>query len=65
MKPVLVLIAFIAANIHSAEAQQPKKVPHIGYVNSSPLTSLERTRAEAFRQGLRDLGYVEREKQVN
>jgi putative tryptophan/tyrosine transport system substrate-binding protein len=37
-----------------AEAQQPKKIPHIGYlsdVGSAP--------ADAFVQGLRDLGYVE------
>src|SRR5215813_2754841 len=38
----------------SAEAQQPKKIPRIGYladVGSAP--------PEAFVQGLRDLGYVE------
>ena len=42
----------------SAQAQQPTKVPRIGYCrtgdpnNPGPLV-------EAFRQGLRDLGYVE------
>jgi putative ABC transport system substrate-binding protein len=37
------------------EAQQPKKVPRIGY--ESGVSSRERE--EAFRQGLRELGYVE------
>jgi len=39
-------------------AQQPAKVPRIGYL--SPLSpSSDSTRIEAFRQGLRDFGYVE------
>ena len=42
----------------SAEAQQPTKVPRIGYLSpTSP--SASPTRIEAFRQGLRELGYVE------
>jgi putative tryptophan/tyrosine transport system substrate-binding protein len=42
----------------SAEAQQPTKVPRIGYLAANfPSTNL--ARIEAFRQGLRDLGYVE------
>ena len=41
-----------------AEAQQPAKVPRIGYLSSvSP--SAGSSRIEAFRQGLRELGYVE------
>jgi hypothetical protein len=41
-----------------AEAQQPKKVPQIGYLTgSSP--SARSARIEAFGQGLRELGYVE------
>ena len=44
----------------SAEAQQPKKVIRIGYVDAgSPATTGHR--ADAFVQGLRDLGYVERQ----
>ena len=40
------------------EAQQPKKVPRIGYLSSSdPAT--ESTRAEAIRLALRELGYIE------
>jgi len=39
-------------------AQQPKKVPRIGYLSSSdPAT--ESTRAEAIRLALRKLGYIE------
>jgi putative tryptophan/tyrosine transport system substrate-binding protein len=41
-----------------AEAQQPKKVPRIG-VLSGFSSSSDRKRIEAFRQGLRELGYVE------
>ena len=42
----------------SAEAQQPTKVSRIGYLSGDTLAASER-RVEAFRQGLRDLGYVE------
>src|SRR6266498_5235882 len=38
-----------------AEAQQPKKVPRIGYQSGGSFGPRE----EAFRQGLHDLGYVE------
>src|ERR1700757_1135344 len=41
-----------------AEAQQPKKVPRIGYLTVPPL-SANMAPVEAFRQGLRELGYVE------
>jgi putative ABC transport system substrate-binding protein len=41
------------------QAQQPKKVPRIGYLNAGSLSTFEGARAEAFRQGLRELGYVE------
>jgi putative ABC transport system substrate-binding protein len=42
----------------TAQAQQPKKVPRIGFlIGSSPAAIA--ARIEAFRQGLRDLGYVE------
>ena len=40
------------------EAQQPKKVPRIGYLTADSL-SASSTRTEAFRQGLRELGYIE------
>ena len=40
------------------EAQQPTKLPRIGYLGGN-LPSTISARVEAFRQGLRELGYVE------
>ena len=55
---LLALAALVLPNTQLAEAQQPKKVPRIGYLAiSSPSSSP--TRIEALRQGLRELGYVE------
>ena len=42
----------------SAEAQQPTKVPRIGYLAAASPSAIA-ARIEAFRQGLRELGYVE------
>jgi putative ABC transport system substrate-binding protein len=54
----LALFATLFALGYSASAQQPTKVPRIGYlIGASPSASLART--EAFRQGLRELGHVE------
>ena len=52
------LPAFVLATIHLAGAQQPKKVPRIGFLAVAPLSTFS-ARTEAFRQGLRELGYVE------
>jgi putative ABC transport system substrate-binding protein len=52
----LLLAVFLRAVF--AEAQQPKKVARIGYIGGSSGSSRSASR-EAFRQGLRDLGYVE------
>src|SRR6266511_6262508 len=41
-----------------AEAQQPTKIPRIGFQFDSPLSAVG-ARVEGFRQGLRELGYVE------
>ena len=41
-----------------ARAQQPKKIRRIGYL-TAPSLSVNAARLEAFRQGLRELGYVE------
>jgi len=41
-----------------AQAQEPKKVPRIGYLSASSL-SAQSARIEAFREGLRELGYVD------
>ena len=40
-----------------AKAQELKKVPRIGFLTNS--SSFSQARIEAFRQGLRELGYVE------
>jgi putative tryptophan/tyrosine transport system substrate-binding protein len=56
---VLALSAMLFAVYVSAEAQQPKKIPRIGYVSGSGDANNPGPFVEAFRQGLRDLGYVE------
>ena len=56
----LALSALLFALSLPAQAQQPKKIPRIGYLSaSSAAEALSRT--EAFRRGLRELGYVEGE----
>ena len=55
---VLALAATLLALSFPAEAQQPKKIPRIGYLTGNSLSDLS-ARMEAFRQGLRELGYVE------
>jgi putative tryptophan/tyrosine transport system substrate-binding protein len=55
----LISCAMLFALASPAEAQQTGKVPRIGYLNNSPLSTFEKIRAEAFRQGMRKLGYVE------
>ena len=57
---VWLLITFFVANVSVATAQQPKKVPRIGFLlATSP--SANAARNEGFRQGLRELGYLEGE----
>ena len=55
---VLTLCAMLFALCVSAEAQQPKKVPRIGYL-SPPDPATESTRSEPIRLALRELGYIE------
>jgi putative ABC transport system substrate-binding protein len=43
----------------AVDAQQPTKIPRIGYVSGSGNLNIPGLQVEAFRQGLRDLGYVE------
>ena len=52
------LSALLYALCFPAQAQQPKKVPRVGYLATNSLSVIS-ARVEAFRQGLRDLGYVE------
>jgi putative ABC transport system substrate-binding protein len=55
---VVLLIGLALASVHPAEAQQPAKVPRIGVISQGSLSSTARN-IKAFREGLRDLGYVE------
>jgi putative tryptophan/tyrosine transport system substrate-binding protein len=55
---VLALGAMLFALCSTADAQQPKKVPRIGYLTAASASAMV-PRANAFRQGLRELGYVE------
>src|SRR5438034_1071549 len=52
------LCAMLLALRFPAEAQQPTKIPRIGYLAAISLSTLA-ARTEPFRQGLRELGYVE------
>lgn len=52
---VWLLATLLLTTAFSAQAQQPKKLPRIGYLAGDPHSPSR----EAFRQGLRDLGYVE------
>jgi len=54
---VVLTILFLAA-VNPAEAQQPKKVPRIGYLSNTDRAG-ESTRSEAIRRALRELGYIE------
>jgi putative tryptophan/tyrosine transport system substrate-binding protein len=58
-KVMLCLVAiFLVGAVEIAEAQQPKKVTRIGYLDGGfPATNA--ARIDAFRQGLREHGYVE------
>src|SRR3989338_8488633 len=55
---LLVIFVTLAVCGAVAHAQQPKKVPRVGYLAAVAL-SANSARTEAFRQGLRELGYVE------
>jgi hypothetical protein len=55
---ILILALSIVAAPLSVDAQQPGKVFRIGFLLSGPISERSYL-VEAFRQGLRDLGYVE------
>jgi putative ABC transport system substrate-binding protein len=54
----LALCALLFASSFPAAAQQPKKVPRIGYLSADDAAS-ESGRAEPIRLALRELGYIE------
>src|SRR5215471_10923726 len=55
---VLILCAMLFALYGSVDAQQPTKIPRIGFLGAPPRSAISE-RIEAFGQGLRELGYVE------
>jgi len=55
---VWLLATVLLTTAPPAEAQQPTKIPRIGYLSGVSLSSIS-DRTEAFRQGLRELTYVE------
>ena len=57
-KRLLVVCLTLAAFSYTAEAQQPSKLPRLGFLSAgSPSTIVART--QALREGLRELGYME------
>ena len=54
---ILVAVVLLVLGV-TAEAQQAKKLPTIGYLSARD-PALESTRAEAIRLALRELGYIE------
>src|SRR5439155_7611511 len=55
----LAICAMVFALSVSAQAQQATKMPRIGYVSGSGDPNTPGPLVEAFRQGLRELGYIE------
>ena len=55
---IWLLATVFLATVSLARAQQPKKVPRIGYLSAAD-PSRESARSEAIRRALRDLGYIE------
>jgi hypothetical protein len=55
---IITLYAMLFALCYSASAQQPKKVPLIGYLSPTDAAT-DSARAEGIRLALRELGYVE------
>jgi putative ABC transport system substrate-binding protein len=58
IKLLLVLWLSMPVFPRAAGAQQPKKIPRVGYL-AAVSASADAPRLEAFRQGLRELGYLE------
>jgi putative ABC transport system substrate-binding protein len=55
---IWLLVTLLLTTAPPVQAQQAEKVPRVGYLSGGSLSALA-ARIEAFRQGLRDLGYVE------
>src|SRR3989337_183149 len=55
---IWLMVAIFVTTVSPAGAQQPTKIPRIGWLDG-PSLAANSARIEAFRQGLRELGYVE------
>ena len=55
---LVVLTVLFLPPVYLARAQQPAKIPRIGFLAATKPAAVA-ARTEAFRQGLRELGYVE------
>ena len=58
LKRAVLVSAVLFALCPSAEAQQPKKVPRIGYLSGTE-AARESNRSDGIRLALRELGYIE------
>src|SRR6266508_536196 len=55
----IAIVIVLFALCFPAQAQQPKKVPRIGYLSGTGDSNTPGPNVEALRQGLEDLGYIE------
>ena len=55
---ICLLLTFFLLTVSLAQAQQPTKVPRIGYLSNTDAAT-DSARAEGIRLALRDLGYIE------
>jgi putative ABC transport system substrate-binding protein len=55
---ICLFAATLLSTVSIAEAQHPTKIPRIGYLVAAPPPAVS-ARIEAFRQRLREIGYVE------
>jgi ABC-type uncharacterized transport system substrate-binding protein len=60
IRPATAVVLLLLSGFLGTAAAQPEKVPRVGYLISGSHSDPQRQRLlEAFRQGLRELGYVE------
>ena len=57
-KSAITLCSLLLAPCYAVDAQQPTKIPRIGFLAATS-PQIETTRIEGFREGMRELGYVE------
>lgn len=55
---IWLLAIFFLATVAATQAQQPTKIPRVGWLTSGFISD-QTARRQAFQQGLRELGYVE------